>query len=122
MTDADLLDLLEDLTGDQFEKFKWYLDKEKLGDIKPIKVFQLEKAKRRKVVNLMVQKYDPAGAVEVMMSVLEKISRNDLVKKLSNISSGSEGQSQEETNMTSHPDSRSEEKQPVFLYSLIILH
>ncbi|XP_053194108.1 NACHT, LRR and PYD domains-containing protein 14-like [Scomber japonicus] len=38
----------------------------------------------------MVQKYEFAEAVEVMKSVLKKINRNDLVKKLSNISSGSE--------------------------------
>ena len=94
MAEADLLNLLEDLTDDQFENFKWYLDKEKLDDMEPIKVSHLQKAKRRKVVNLMVQKYELAGAVEVMKSVLKKISRNDLVKKFSNISSGSEGQSQ----------------------------
>ncbi|XP_062299572.1 NACHT, LRR and PYD domains-containing protein 12-like [Scomber scombrus] len=91
MTEADLLNLLEDLTDDQFEKFKWHLEREKLGDIRPIKKSQLEKAKRQGAVDLMVQKYEPAGAVEVMKSVLKKISRNDLVTDLSNISSGSEG-------------------------------
>ena len=122
MTGADLLHILNDLSEDDFENFKWFLKKEKKVDIEPIQWAQLEKAKRTDVVDLMVQKYEPAGAVEVMKSVLRKINRNDLVKKLSNISSGSEGQSQEETNITSHPDSRSEEKQPVSLYSLIILH
>ncbi|XP_062299573.1 caspase a-like [Scomber scombrus] len=91
MRKADLLNLLEDLTDDQFEKFKWHLEREKLGDIEPIKKSQLEKAERRDVVDLMVQKYEPAGAVEVMKSVLKNINRNDLVKKLSNISSRSEG-------------------------------
>ena len=122
MRKRDLLNILNDLKDDEFEDFKWSLEDEKVGDIEAIQCAQLENAKRRDVVDLMVQKYEPAGAVEVMKSVLKKISRNDLVKKLSNISSGSEGQSQEETNMTSHPDSRSEEKQPVSLYSLIILH
>ena len=113
MTEADLLHILNDLSEDDFENFKWFLKKEKKGDIEAIQCAQLEKAKKRDVVDLMVHKYELAGAVEVMKSVLKKITRNDPVKKLSNISSGSEGQSQEETNMTSHPESRSEEKQPL---------
>ena len=104
MTEADLLKLLEDLTDEDFETFVWYLKYEKVDEIPAIKRSKLEKAKRRDAVDLMVQKYEFSGAVEVMKSVLKKINRNDLVKKLSNISSGSEGQSQEETNMTSHPD------------------
>ena len=122
MRKRDLLNILDDLKDDEFEDFKWSLEDEKVGDIEPIPESKLEDAKRRVVVDLMVQKYELAGAVEVMKSVLKKISRNDLRKKLPNISSGAAGQSQEETNMISHPDSRSEEKQPVSLYSLIILH
>ncbi|XP_053198119.1 uncharacterized protein LOC128382149 isoform X2 [Scomber japonicus] len=91
MSVADLIKLLEDLTKDDFEKFKWYLKNEKLGDIEPIKESQLEDAKMQKVVDLMVQKYELAGAVEVMKSVLKKINRNNLVKKLPNISSGAAG-------------------------------
>lgn len=34
------------------------------------------------MVDLMVQKYEISGAVEVMESILLKISRNDLVEKL----------------------------------------
>ncbi|XP_062284284.1 NACHT, LRR and PYD domains-containing protein 14-like [Scomber scombrus] len=90
MTEADLLNLLEDLTDDDFEKFKWYLKYEKVDDIPPIKESQLEKAKRQDAVDLMVQKYAFSGAVEVMKSILKKIKRNDLVKKLSNIGSGAE--------------------------------
>ena len=104
MTEADLLKLLEDLTDEDFETFVWYLKYEKVDDIPPIKRSKLEETKRRDVVDLMVQKYEFSGAVEVMKTILKKINRNDLVQKLSNISSGSEGQSQEETNMTSHPD------------------
>ena len=100
MTKADLLKLLEDLRDDQFEKFKWHLKNEKVDDIQES---QLETAKRQNVVDLMVQKYEFSGAVEVMKSVLKKIGRNDLVEELSNISSGAQGQSQEETNMTAHP-------------------
>ena len=101
MRERDLLHILHDLTDDQFKRFKWYLDKEKMGDINPIKRSQLEKAERRDVVDLMVQRYELAGAVKVMKNVLKKIKRNDLVERLSNISSGAAGQSQEETDMMS---------------------
>ncbi|XP_053194115.1 NACHT, LRR and PYD domains-containing protein 14-like [Scomber japonicus] len=90
MTEADLLKLLEDLTDEDFETFVWYLKYEKVDDIPPIKRSKLEETKRRDVVDLMVQKYEFSGAVEVMKTILKKINRNDLVKKLSNISSGSE--------------------------------
>ncbi|CAK6983862.1 NACHT%2C LRR and PYD domains-containing protein 12-like isoform X2, partial [Scomber scombrus] len=91
MAEVDLIKLLDDLSDDKFEDFRWFLKKEKLGDIEPIPWAKLENAKRRDIVDLMVQKYELAGAVEVMKSVLQTISRNDLVKKLSNISSGAAG-------------------------------
>ncbi|XP_044199083.1 NACHT, LRR and PYD domains-containing protein 12-like [Thunnus albacares] len=93
MTEMDLLNILDDLGDDEFEKFKWSLKYEKVGDIPPIKESQLSKAERRNVVDLMVQKYEFAGAVEVIKSILKKISRNDLVRELPNISSGAEADS-----------------------------
>ncbi|XP_042260306.1 NACHT, LRR and PYD domains-containing protein 12-like isoform X2 [Thunnus maccoyii] len=91
MTEVYLLNILDDLTEHEFNKFTWSLKNQKVGDIEPIKVSQLEKADRKNVVDLMVQKYEFAGAVTVMKSTLKKINRNDLVKKLSNIGSGAEG-------------------------------
>ncbi|XP_044196366.1 protein NLRC3-like [Thunnus albacares] len=90
MTEMDLLNILDDLRDDEFEKFKWSLKYEKVGDILPIKESQLSKAERRDAVDLMVQKYEFAGAVEVIKNILKKISGNDLVGKLPNISSGAE--------------------------------
>ncbi|XP_062280882.1 NACHT, LRR and PYD domains-containing protein 12-like, partial [Scomber scombrus] len=90
MSEADLLNILDDLRDDEFKNFKWHLKHEKVGNIKPIKVNLLSKAERRDVVDLMVQKYELAGAVEVLESILKKISRNDLVSELSTISSGAE--------------------------------
>lgn len=98
----DLLNILDDLRAEEFETFKWHLKNEEVGDIRPIKVSQLSEAERRDTVDLMVQKYKSAGAVEVTTSILKKISRSDLVQELSNTSSGAEGQSQEEKIMTSH--------------------
>ncbi|XP_044195155.1 uncharacterized protein LOC122972247 [Thunnus albacares] len=91
MTEKDLLDILNNLRDDEFKDFKWHLKYEKVGDIPPIKGSQLWEAERRDVVDLMVQKYELAGAVEVIKSVL-KNNRNDLVRKLLNISSGAKDQ------------------------------
>ncbi|XP_067467056.1 NLR family CARD domain-containing protein 3-like isoform X1 [Thunnus thynnus] len=89
MKDSDLLDILDDLTDDQFGNFKWHLKEyEKVGDIPPIKQSKLSKADRPDTVDLMVQNYKLSGAVEVIKNILKKISRDDLVR---NISSGAEG-------------------------------
>ncbi|CAK6978022.1 NACHT%2C LRR and PYD domains-containing protein 12-like, partial [Scomber scombrus] len=95
MRKRDLLNILNDLKDDEFKDFKWTLEEEKVGDIEPIRKSQLEKAERRDVVDLMVQKYELSGAVKVMKSIL-KINRNDLVEKLSNISSGSKESGKQE--------------------------
>ena len=105
MTELDLLNTLRDLRDEEFKDFKWSLKYEKAGDIPPIRESRLSNAERRDVVDLMVQTYKFAGAEKVTKNVLKKISRNDLVEKLPTITSGGKGQSQEETNMTSHPES-----------------
>lgn len=91
MMEMDLINLLDDLVDDEFRNFKWFLKTEKLDNIEPIKAHKLSKADRPDTVDLILQKYQPDGAVKVMMSVLKKINRNDLVTKLPNISSGAEG-------------------------------
>eukprot|EP00064_Thunnus_orientalis_P023984 superscaffoldBa00009685_g24249 len=90
MTESDLLNILEDLSDDEFEKFKWQLKSKKVGDTEPIKTCKLTEAKRQDVVDLMVEKYEFPGAVKVIKSILKKISRNDLVKRHRNIISGAE--------------------------------
>ncbi|XP_067434225.1 NACHT, LRR and PYD domains-containing protein 12-like isoform X2 [Thunnus thynnus] len=93
MTEMDLLNILDDLIDDEFKKFKWCLKYEKVGDIPPIKESQLSRAERRDMVDLMVQNFKFSGAVEVIKSILKKISRNDLVRRLPNIGSGAEADS-----------------------------
>nr|XP_028268042.1 caspase recruitment domain-containing protein 18 [Parambassis ranga] len=78
----DLIDILGDLDEEQFQSFKWYLKAVKWNDISPIQVNQLSKAERLQTVDLMVQKYEEPGALEVTTIVLKKISRNDLMKKV----------------------------------------
>ncbi|XP_071340351.1 ribonuclease inhibitor-like isoform X4 [Trachinotus anak] len=82
MTETDLIGFLDDLIDKQFKRFKWFLEKEKVDNIPPIKTNQLSKAEREETVDLMVQKYGFPRAVGVMETVFKKIDRNDLVKKL----------------------------------------
>ncbi|XP_039462986.1 uncharacterized protein LOC120436288 [Oreochromis aureus] len=79
---TELLEMLNDLDDGDFDTFKWHLKSELWKNIKPIQENKLTKAERHAMVDLMVQKYEISGAVEVMESVLLKISRNDLVEKL----------------------------------------
>ncbi|XP_014853683.1 PREDICTED: protein NLRC3-like isoform X2 [Poecilia mexicana] len=84
--EEDLAELLDDLKGEEFTAFKWHLRKEKWNGTDPIKTANLEKAERLDVIDLMVQKYNLSGAVNVMVIILKKISRNDLAKKLTDLS------------------------------------
>ncbi|XP_042245003.1 NACHT, LRR and PYD domains-containing protein 3-like [Thunnus maccoyii] len=93
MTESDLLNILEHLKDDEFKKFKWHLKYERLRNIPSIQESQLSKAERWDTVDMTVQKYEFAGAVEVIKNILKKISRNDLVRELPNISSGAEADS-----------------------------
>ncbi|XP_062290300.1 NACHT, LRR and PYD domains-containing protein 3-like isoform X2 [Scomber scombrus] len=79
-----LLNTLEDLTDEEFTKFKWYLRSD-------IPTSHLEKADRPNTVDKILQKYKQQS-VEVVKKTLKEISRNDLVEELSNISTGSHGE------------------------------
>uniref|UniRef100_A0A3B4YAX5 Pyrin domain-containing protein n=1 Tax=Seriola lalandi dorsalis TaxID=1841481 RepID=A0A3B4YAX5_SERLL len=84
MGKEDLLNTLEDLGHEEFNKFKWFLQQ---PDITPgfptIKKKQLQTTNTWETVDLMVQTYTLPGAVEVTRKVLEKLNRNDLVQSLS---------------------------------------
>ncbi|XP_014877955.1 uncharacterized protein LOC106939894 [Poecilia latipinna] len=82
----DLVDILDDLRKADFDTFKWHLKQETWNGKGPIKESKLEDAKILAVVDLMVQMFELPGAVEVMVNILKKINRNDLVKKLEDLS------------------------------------
>uniref|UniRef100_A0A3B3HVP2 Pyrin domain-containing protein n=1 Tax=Oryzias latipes TaxID=8090 RepID=A0A3B3HVP2_ORYLA len=74
-----LLNTLEDLTEEDFLKFKWFLQQpHSLQGLPAIKKVHLQTAGRWEAVDVMVHTYGLPAAVEVTMKVLEKISRNDL--------------------------------------------
>lgn len=103
MTEMDLVKTLEDLTGEEFDKFRWCLT---LPDIlyghQPIRASCLDNAKKSwQAVDLMVKACGVHGALEVTKKVLEMIPRMDLLQRLS----GPEGQSHSQhrlTSMTQH--------------------
>ncbi|XP_042083740.1 NACHT, LRR and PYD domains-containing protein 3 [Haplochromis burtoni] len=84
MTSEDLLNTLEDLGDEEFDKFKWFLQH---GDVlrgRPaIRKSRLETSKRLETVDLIIQTYDLQGALEVTKVVLERINRNDLLQSFS---------------------------------------
>lgn len=95
--DQTLGDLLDDLTDEEFTNFKWLLKKETWNGNEPIKPSKLQRADRLEVVDLMVQKYKLDGAVTVMVILLKKMNRNDLVVKLTDLSPAAAAAGQSET-------------------------
>ncbi|XP_032363660.1 E3 ubiquitin-protein ligase TRIM21 isoform X3 [Etheostoma spectabile] len=88
MTTVDLFNTLEDLGGDEFMKFKWYLQQDLLEGYQSIKVSKLENAERLDTVDVMVNTYQLDGARKVTKKVLEMMNRKDLVQSLPDTSSG----------------------------------
>ncbi|TWW59857.1 NACHT, LRR and PYD domains-containing protein 3 [Takifugu flavidus] len=83
MAQEILLNVLEHLTEEEFDKFNFYLkDPGVMGGFNPIKEGQIDNKKRTVVVDLMVKAYKDQGAVEVTKKILEKIPRNDILQNL----------------------------------------
>ncbi|XP_039475985.1 NACHT, LRR and PYD domains-containing protein 1 homolog isoform X2 [Oreochromis aureus] len=82
-----LLGMLEDLTYEEFNNFKWFLqDSDAVVGLPRIPKSRLEKTSTCNLVDLMLQTYTEKS-VEVTKKVLKKINRNDLVQKVSDSSS-----------------------------------
>ncbi|TWW53221.1 Neoverrucotoxin subunit beta [Takifugu flavidus] len=90
MAQEILLNVLENLTEEEFAKF-YLKDPGIMGGFNPIKNYQLETRERTVVVDLMVNAYKDQGAVEVTKKILEKIPRNDILQNLSAVSSDPTG-------------------------------
>ncbi|XP_029706080.1 NACHT, LRR and PYD domains-containing protein 12-like [Takifugu rubripes] len=103
MAQEILLNVLEHLTEEEFDKFNFYLkDPGVMGGFNPIKSYQLETRERTVVVDLMVKAYKDQGAVEVTKKILEKIPRNDILQNLSAVSSDPTGPTCEHVPIGSH--------------------
>ena len=94
MTPADLLNVLEDLGDEDFQKFRWLLQQpDSLQGLPKIGRSHLQTANRWNTVDLMVHTYRLPGAVAATRKLLEKINRNDLLQSWCSSSSPAEGQS-----------------------------
>uniref|UniRef100_A0A3Q2C9S1 Pyrin domain-containing protein n=1 Tax=Cyprinodon variegatus TaxID=28743 RepID=A0A3Q2C9S1_CYPVA len=75
----DILNTLDELSEEEFERFKWFLQQpENLPALPTLKKKDLEKAKRLEVVDLMIKTYALLPCLELTLHVLKKIYRNDL--------------------------------------------
>lgn len=71
-----LLDILDDLGSDDFQKFNWYLSLAVLENCQPIPKSRLENGRRTDTVNRMVESYRPEVAVNVAVEILRKMGNN----------------------------------------------
>ncbi|KAJ8366602.1 hypothetical protein AAFF_G00348570 [Aldrovandia affinis] len=76
-----ILEILEDLKKEHFEKFTFYLNGTVLEGCRPIPQGQLEDKTRTGVVTLMKRSYGDK-IVNITQEILKKIQRNDLVERL----------------------------------------
>ncbi|KAF7652317.1 hypothetical protein LDENG_00098230 [Lucifuga dentata] len=83
MLEDELCNILENLEADEFEKFKWYLNRGLVEGFQAIPVSRLPKdVNHLCTVNVMVSTFGAAGALEATSKVLKMIPRNDLVETL----------------------------------------
>ncbi|XP_014881790.1 E3 ubiquitin-protein ligase TRIM21-like [Poecilia latipinna] len=83
MTAEEILDVLEELSQEEFEKFKWFLQQpEILSGLPTVKRKHLEGAKTFDIVDVMVQIYTLERCMEVTCKILGKVNRNDLRTRL----------------------------------------
>ncbi|ROL54807.1 hypothetical protein DPX16_23259 [Anabarilius grahami] len=75
-----LLKALEDLDSKKLQKFKWFLKNN--GSVS---TSDLEKADTATdTVDVMVERFEPDGAVKITLDILRKMNENYLAKQLEN--------------------------------------
>ncbi|XP_067237157.1 H-2 class I histocompatibility antigen, alpha chain-like isoform X2 [Chanodichthys erythropterus] len=72
-----LLKILNELDSDNKKRFKWYLKQRKL-----VSASLLENADNMDVVDQMVNKFTPDGALRLTVDILEKMDQNHLAEQL----------------------------------------
>ena len=83
-----ILETLEDLGKEDFEKFQWFLQQPlNLEGLQPIPKSLLEDANRLKTADLIMQRF-PNKEPQVMIHVLKTIDMNDLVERFLNLPKG----------------------------------
>ncbi|XP_044300597.1 E3 ubiquitin-protein ligase TRIM7-like [Varanus komodoensis] len=72
---------LDDLTEEEFKKFKMYLQNKEEG-YKPFPYSKLENADKMDIARLMVMAYEEAKAVQIMGKILNQINKKDLLAQV----------------------------------------
>ncbi|XP_049325614.1 caspase b-like [Astyanax mexicanus] len=78
-----LKDILDELTGKDFKRFKWYMTDGKLNDITSIARSKLENTSVEDTVDLMIDQYKQ-DAGEVAEKILKNMEQNNLAEQLKN--------------------------------------
>ena len=82
-----ILKSLEELGEEQFKKFQWFLREPNPEGLEPPPKSFLEGADRMKTVDLIMQSF-PSKEPQILIHVLKKIERNDLVVQFLNTLKG----------------------------------
>uniref|UniRef100_A0A8C4X9I1 Caspase-14-like n=1 Tax=Erpetoichthys calabaricus TaxID=27687 RepID=A0A8C4X9I1_ERPCA len=82
-----VLGIIDELTKDDFERFKFYLQNVKNEHGGTIKKYKIEDVKRNNLVEEMISHFTKERVIEKTKFVLEKIPRLDLAVKLSEVPS-----------------------------------
>ncbi|XP_053217334.1 E3 ubiquitin-protein ligase TRIM39-like [Podarcis raffonei] len=78
-----LVDYLDELTEEEFKRFKMHLEDYPLEQgYKPIRHCKTEKADLTEIARLMVRAYEEAKALQMTVNILDRINRKDLSAKV----------------------------------------
>ena len=77
-----LLETLEDLTGQDFSTFKWFLTLNVLMCCNPMAKSCLESPHRHDTVSKMIERYGDERAVNVTVEILSRMKHNKAAQKL----------------------------------------
>lgn len=77
-----LLEILQDLDDEQFERLKWHLSLKNLESCKPIPKYCLQNAIRTATVDKITESYTEELAVTVTVEILRKMGNNKAAEEL----------------------------------------
>lgn len=77
-----LLEVLENLSTDELNKFKWFLGLKILKGCDPILTSYLESPHRQDTVSKMMQSYGEENAVNMTVAILRQIKLNNAAEDL----------------------------------------
>uniref|UniRef100_A0A3Q1HAW3 Pyrin domain-containing protein n=1 Tax=Anabas testudineus TaxID=64144 RepID=A0A3Q1HAW3_ANATE len=72
------------------DKFKWYLNMSIVDGCKPIPTSKLEEANQQRTVNVMIESYREAPAVNLTVEILRKMNMNNAAEELQKTYAGDE--------------------------------